>query len=43
MMKQQQIIDEEIHRIVSGIELEFGVKCELTYTPIIRHLYNDPE
>ena len=26
------MIEKEIHRIVKGIEAEFGVTCELTYT-----------
>jgi len=38
----QQLISREIHRIVSGIELEFGVTCELTYTADYPPLYNDP-
>ena len=38
----QKIIADEIHRIVRGIELEFNVKCELTYTPDYPPLYNDP-
>ena len=39
----QQVIDKEIHRLASGIEAEFGVKCELTYTADYPTLYNDPE
>lgn len=39
----QQLIDKEIHRIVDGIEAEFGVKCELTYTADYPPLYNNPE
>lgn len=39
----QKKIDEEVHRITSGIEAEFGVKCELTYTADYPPLYNDPE
>ncbi|CAM3994281.1 M20 family metallopeptidase [Lederbergia lenta] len=39
----QEKIDKEIHRIVGGIEAEFGVKCELTYTPDYPPLYNDPK
>jgi len=39
----QQLIDKEIHRIVAGIETEFGVNCELTYTADYPPLYNDPE
>ncbi|MET3657475.1 amidohydrolase [Sporosarcina psychrophila] len=38
----QQLISREIHRIVSGIELEFDVTCELTYTADYPPLYNDP-
>jgi amidohydrolase len=38
----QQVIDKEIHRIVSGIEAEFGVTCELEYVPDYPPLYNDP-
>ncbi len=39
----QEVISQEIHRIVSGIESLFGVICELTYTPDYPLLYNDPE
>src|SRR5699024_4580012 len=39
----QQLIDKEIHRIVAGIETEFGVNCELTYTADYTPLYNDPD
>ncbi|ASK61514.1 amidohydrolase [Virgibacillus phasianinus] len=39
----QQVIDKEIHRLVAGIEAEFGVECELTYTADYPPLYNDPE
>lgn len=39
----QQLIDKEIHRLAAGIETEFGVKCELTYTADYPTLYNDPE
>ena len=39
----QQLIEKEIHRIVNGIEQEFGVTCELTYTADYPPLYNDPE
>ena len=28
----QKLIDNEIRRIIKGIEQEFGVNCELTYT-----------
>lgn len=37
------IIEKEVRRIVSGIEAEFGVQCELTYTSDYPPLYNDPE
>lgn len=39
----QELIDKEIHRLVEGIETEFGVECELTYTADYPPLYNDPE
>ncbi len=39
----QQLIEKEIRRIVKGIEEEFGVHCELTYTADYPPLYNDPE
>lgn len=38
----QEKIDKEVHRIARGIETEFGVKCELTYTSDYPPLYNDP-
>ena len=39
--KTQQLIDREIHRIVSGIELQFDVQCELIYTVDYPPLKND--
>lgn len=39
----QGIIEREVRRIVGGIEAEFGVECELTYTADYPPLYNDPE
>lgn len=39
--KTQQLIDKEVHRIVNGIEAEFGVQCELTYNADYPPLYND--
>ena len=39
----QQLIEREVRRIVRGIEEEFGVTCELTYTADYPPLYNDPE
>lgn len=41
--KTAKIINKEIHRIVRGIEEEFGVTCELNYVPDYPPLYNDPE
>ncbi|MBM7610692.1 amidohydrolase [Lysinibacillus composti] len=38
----QKLIEMEIRRIVKGIEEEFGVTCELTYTADYPPLYNDP-
>lgn len=38
-----EIIRKEFHRIVKGIEMEFDVECELTYTPDYPPVYNDPE
>jgi amidohydrolase len=42
-VETQQLIEKEIRRIVKGIEEEFGVDCELTYTADYPPLYNDPE
>ena len=42
-VETQQLIEKEIHRIVKGIEEQFGVTCELTYTADYPPLYNDPE
>ena len=39
----QQLIEQEVRRISSGIELEFNVKCDLTYTADYPPLCNDPE
>lgn len=39
----RDLINNEIHRIVSGIETLFGVNCELIYTTDYPPLYNDPE
>ena len=39
----QKLIEKEVHRIVKGIEVEFGVSCELTYTADYPPLYNDPK
>lgn len=37
------LIETEIRRISRGIEEEFNVTCELTYTPDYPPLYNNPE
>ncbi|MHC0038731.1 amidohydrolase [Pseudoneobacillus sp. C159] len=42
-LDSKAIIEKEIRRIVSGIETEFDVKCDLTYTSDYPPLYNDPE
>jgi amidohydrolase len=42
-VETQQLIDKEVHRIVKGIEAEFDVVCELTYTADYPPLYNDPK
>ena len=39
----QKLIEKEIRRIVKGIEVEFGVTCEMTYTADYPPLYNDPK
>lgn len=39
----QKIIDQEIHRIVKGLESQFDVTCELTYTADYPPLKNDPQ
>ncbi|MEH7546387.1 amidohydrolase [Neobacillus vireti] len=39
----RELIEQEIRRIAKGIEQEFDVACELTYTPDYPPLYNDPE
>lgn len=36
-------IEREIKRIAKGIEVEFDVICELTYTPDYPPLYNNPD
>jgi amidohydrolase len=42
-VETKEIIEKEIRRIVSGIEAEFGVQCEITYTSDYPPLYNNPE
>ncbi|MGZ9869827.1 M20/M25/M40 family metallo-hydrolase [Priestia endophytica] len=39
----RELIEKEIRRIAKGIEEEFNVTCELTYTPDYPPLYNNPE
>ncbi|WP_028393335.1 M20 family metallopeptidase [Bacillus cihuensis] len=39
----QNLIDQEVHRLVKGIEAQFDVQCELTYTADYPPLYNNPE
>src|SRR5690625_4162035 len=39
----QEVIDEEMHRLVKGLEETFDVSCELEYVPDYPPLYNDPE
>ncbi|OLP65592.1 putative hydrolase YxeP [Bacillus pumilus] len=42
-LETKEAIEDEVRRIVKGVEVEFGVKCELTYTSDYPPLYNDPE
>jgi amidohydrolase len=42
-VETKEIIEKEVRRVVSGIEAEFGVQCDLTYTSDYPPLYNDPE
>jgi len=39
----QKLIEKEIHRIIKGLEVEFGVECDLTYEADYPPLYNDPD
>lgn len=39
----KEIIGSELRRIAGGIEAEFGVQCELSFTPDYPPLYNNPE
>jgi amidohydrolase len=39
----RELIEQEIRRIAKGIEQEFNVICELTYTPDYPPLYNNPD
>lgn len=42
-VETKETIEREVRRLVKGIEEEFGVTCELTYTPDYPPLYNNPE
>ena len=42
-VETKETIEREVRRIVKGIEVEFNVTCELTYTPDYPPLYNNPE
>lgn len=42
-VENQELIEKEIRRIIRGIEEEFGVSTELTYTIDYPPLINDPE
>ncbi|QCJ42686.1 amidohydrolase [Bacillus sp. S3] len=42
-VETQQLLANEIHRIVKGIEAEFDVQCDLSYIADYPPLYNDPE
>ena len=39
----KETIEREVKRLVKGLEAEFDVSCELTYTPDYPPLYNNPE
>ena len=39
----EKLISQELERIVKGIEVTFGVTCELTYEIGYPPLYNDPD
>lgn len=42
-VEAQQLISQEIRRIIDGIQVEFGVQCELVYNNDYPPLYNDPK
>ena len=42
-VETKETIEKELKRLVKGLEQEFDVTCELTYTPDYPPLYNDPE
>ena len=39
----KETIEREVKRLVKGLEAEFDVSCELTYTPDYPPLYNNPK
>ena len=42
-VETKETIEKEVKRLVKGLEEEFDVTCELTYTPDYPPLYNNPE
>ena len=42
-VETRETIEREVKRLVKGLEVEFDVSCELTYTPDYPPLYNNPE
>jgi len=42
-IETKETIEREVKRLVKGLEVEFDVSCELTYTPDYPPLYNNPE
>lgn len=42
-VETKETIEREVKRLVKGLEVEFDVSCELTYTPDYPPLYNDPD
>lgn len=42
-VEAREIIETEMHRIVKGIETEFGVECDYTFINHYPPLYNHPE
>ena len=42
-VETKETIEREVKRLVKGLEEEFDVSCELTYTPDYPPLYNNPE
>ncbi|MNJ52906.1 putative hydrolase YxeP [compost metagenome] len=42
-LETKELIEKEVRRIAKGIDAEFGVTCELTYTSDYPPLYNNPD